>query len=318
VNQPMQDAIWASAQAAMAAGDQSRRPIKHPWDTPVTADPLVGEVSVALGHGTFISGIVRQVVPEATVLSIRIMHSDDVVYEGDLTAALKQLAIRVARAQDPANPKPGLMVDVVSLSLGYFCESPPDLAYTSALKIAVDALLDQGVVVAAAAGNYAVRRRYYPAAFADAPRPPGTLPVVSGGALNPNGTRALFSDGGRWVTAWASGAVAVSTFPVDLNGSLMPPVEEPDGGEPAPGHGEPAAGPARRRTRESLDPDDFSGGFAAWSGTSFSAPALAAWLLRALLDGAASDPALTLGDPAPAAAVSRALHALRRRGWREL
>ena len=169
----------------MAAGDQNRQPIKHPWDTPVTADPLVGEVSVALGHGTFISGIVRQVVPEATVLSLRVMHSDDVVYEGDLTAALKQLAIRVARAQDPANPKPGLMVDVVSLSLGYFCESPPDLAYTSALKIAVDALLDQGVVVAAAAGNYAVRRRYYPAAFAAAPRPPGTLPVLSVAALEP-------------------------------------------------------------------------------------------------------------------------------------
>ena len=257
---------------------------------------------MALGHGTFISGIVRQVVPEAIVLSIRIMHSDDVVYEGDLTAALKQLAIRVAQAQDPANPKPGLMVDVVSLSLGYFCESPPDLAYTSALKIAVDALLDQGVVVAAAAGNYAVRRRYYPAAFAAAPRPPGTLPVLSVAALNPNGTVALFSDGGRWVTAWAPGAMVVSTFPIDVNGSLMPEVEVHH---------------THWRTRESLKSDDFRGGFAAWSGTSFAAPALAAWVLRALLDGAAGDPALTLSDPAQAAAVSRARHALRRRGWRE-
>jgi hypothetical protein len=227
VDQPMQDAIRASGQAAAAAGDRARRPIKDPWDTPVTANPLVGELDVATGHGTYIAGIVRQVVPEATVLSIRIMHSDDVVYEGDLTEALKQLVSRVDQAQDPANPRPELMVDVVSLSLGYFCESPPDIAYTSGLKIAIDALLDRGVMVTAAAGNYAVRRRYYPAAFAAAPRPPGTVPLVSVGALNPNGTRAMFSDGGRWVTAWASGAVGVSTFPVDVNGSLTPRAEVP-------------------------------------------------------------------------------------------
>ena len=107
---------------------------------PVTANPLVGELDVATGHGTYIAGIVRQVVPEATVLSIRIMHSDDVVYEGDLVAALRQLALRVQQAQDPENPRPDLMVDVVSLSLGYFCESPPDVAYTSTLKAAIDDL----------------------------------------------------------------------------------------------------------------------------------------------------------------------------------
>jgi hypothetical protein len=244
-------------------------------------------------------------VPEATALSIRIMHSDDVVYEGDLAAALGRLAIRVDQAQDPANPRPDLMVDAVSLSLGYFCESPPDLTYTSVLKVAVDALLDRGVMIAAAAGNYAVSRRYYPAAFAAAPRPPGTVPVVGVAALNPNGTGALFSDGGRSVTAWAPGAMVVSTFPVDVNGSLMPSAELPAGETP------------RWRTREALDPDDFSSGFAAWTGTSFAAPALAAWIIRALLDGAADDPALTLSDPAPAAAVTRARHALRRRGWRE-
>jgi len=143
------------------------------------------------------------------------------------------------------------------------------------------------------------------------------VPVLSVGALNPNGTRALFSDGGRWVSSWASGAVGVSTFPVDLNGSLMPAAREPGGSDPDSGYGESAGWHARRRTREALDPDDFRGGFAAWSGTSFAAPALAAWVVRALVDGAAADPALTLSDPAPAAAVNRALHALRRRGWRE-
>lgn len=64
----------------------------------------------------------------------------------------------------------------------------------------------------------------------------------------------------------------MSTFPVDVNGSLMPQAELPG---------------ADGRTRESLDPDDLSGGWVAWSGTSFAAPALAAWVMRALLDGAA-------------------------------
>ena len=132
------------------------------------------------------------------------------------------------------------MVDVVSLSLGYFCESPPDVAYTSTLKAAIDALLNLGVIVVAAAGNYAVRRRFYPAAFAAAPRPAGAVPLVSVGALNPNGTRALFSDDGPWVTAWAPGAMVVSTFPTDVNGSLMPPAE---GAAATPGR------PGRRSTR---------------------------------------------------------------------
>jgi hypothetical protein len=301
VDQPMQDAIHANALAVATAGDKRHQLIGHPWDEPVTADPLVGEVGVATGHGVYICGIFRQVVPDATVLSIRIMHSDDVVYEGDLTEALKQLALRVARAQNPADPKPELMIDVLSLSFGYFSESSRDVTYTSGLKQAIDALLHRGVVVVAAAGNYAVSRRYYPAAFAAAPYPAGALPPVSVGELNPNGTCAMFSDGGRWVTAYAPGAMGVSTFPTDANGSLMPQAELRDGGQ----------------IRASLDPDDFRGGFAAWNGTSFAAPALAAWITGALLDGAEGDQSLTLSDPSPAAAVSRALHALRQRGWRE-
>ena len=41
------------------------------------------------GHGSFIAGLIRQVVPDATVLSIRIMHGDGIVYEGDLLYALR-------------------------------------------------------------------------------------------------------------------------------------------------------------------------------------------------------------------------------------
>ena len=118
----------------------------------------------------------------------------------------------------------------------------------------------------------------------------------------------MFSDGGRWVTAWASGAAVVSTFPIDVNGSLDPAVELPGG---------PGPNGSRLQTRESLDPDDFRGGFAAWSGTSFAAPALAAWVIQALLADAECAPGPKLADITEAAEIDRALHALRRRGWPE-
>jgi hypothetical protein len=296
VDQDLQDAIYAHADAAVTAGDHDRRPIREPWDKPETVNPLVGELARATGHGSFISGIVRQVVPDATVLSIRIMHSTDIVNEGELITALALLAARVARAQDPDDPQPRLMIDAVSLSLGYYNESGADIAYSSGLRKVIDKLLDRGVLVVAAAGNNSSSRRFYPAAFAAVPRQKDTVPVVSVGAENPNGTRASFSDDGAWVTAWASGASVVSTFPVDVRGALMPAQEWSDGAV----------------VRESLAPNDFRGGFALWSGTSFAAPALAARFLKALLAGAA---ARSLMDLSQAATVERALHALRRIGW---
>lgn len=113
--------MYADAPPRLAAADCAARYGRR---------PVIAVLDTALGHGSFISRIVRQVAPDATVLSVRIMHPDDIVYEGDLTMALGLLAARVAEAQDPADPKPELMIDAVSLSLGYFNESPADVAYT--------------------------------------------------------------------------------------------------------------------------------------------------------------------------------------------
>jgi hypothetical protein len=294
VNQDMQDVIHALAKQVASAGDRERKPITDPWDTPVTLDRLVGELAPFTGHGTFIAGIFRQVVPDATVLSIRVMHSDGIVYEGDLLCALALLAGRVAKAQREKNL--ALMIDAISLSLGYFIESSADAAFTSAVRQVIDTLLSMGVVVTAAAGNSATSREFYPAAFASR-RDPEKVPLVSVGALNPNGTRAVFSDDGRWVTAWAPGAAVISTYPVDVNGSAQPGIRVP--GE----------------SRESLDIDDYRSGFAAWSGTSFAAPMLAASVVRAMLEplqGNSPDPALRLDVPGAQAATDRALLALRR------
>jgi hypothetical protein len=233
-------------------------------------------------------------VPDATVLSIHIMHPDGIVYEGDLLCALGLLASRVANAQKDKNL--ALMIDALSLSLGYFSESAADVTYTSELHRVIGALQARGVLVTAAAGNYATSRDFYPAAFAGQPPAADQVPLISVGALNPNGTRAVFSDGGRWVTGWAPGAAVISTFPVDVNGSIQPDIMVP--GE----------------SRQSLDLDDFSSGFAAWSGTSFAAPLLAANVIRAVLKPLQRDkpdPALRLDVQGTRAAIERALRALR-------
>jgi hypothetical protein len=307
VDFPVQDAIFQASQQAAEAGDLPREPIDGPWDRPVTADPLVGELDTDTGHGTFIAGLVRQIVPDATVLALRVMHSDGVVYEGDLLCALGRLAARVALAEAGTGTGIGsmaTMVDVVSLSLGYFDETADDASFSTGLLQVIDLLLSLGVPVVAAAGNYATSRKFFPAAFTQSPPPAGQVPLISVGALNPNGSKALFSDGGRWVTAWAPGAAVVSTFPVDLNGSRSPELRMP--AHPA---NEMPPGVSLPPEREALDPDDYRGGFAIWSGTSFSAPLVAARITKALLDQA-SDPALGLGLPGAQAATTRAQAAL--------
>lgn len=301
IDPDLQKTIYLCSESIAKQGDKPRQLIRHPWDTPITADPLIGELDTDTGHGTFIAGIVRQAAPDAQVLAIRIMHSDGVVYEGDLICALSLLADRIAVAE--AGDMAG-MVDVVSLSLGYFDESAADVRYSSGLWQVIDVLLDLGVAVVAAAGNYATSRRFFPAAFTVPPRHE-PVPIISVGALNPNGSKALFSDDGRWVTAWATGASVVSTYPDDVDGRRCPQIRM----RAHPGNGMPSAG-----EREALDPDDYRGGFAVWSGTSFSAPLLAAHIARQLLQDAAG-PGLGLGESGAQAAANRTVAALRKLGW---
>ena len=102
----------------------------------------------------------------------------------------------------------------------------------------------------------------------------------------------------------------ISTFPTDINGSRDPQISMPA----HPANTIPA-GLSLPAEREALDPDDFSSGFAVWSGTSFSAPQLAAQIARSLLAGAVADPALRLDRPGAQAAVYRVTQALQSLGW---
>jgi subtilisin family serine protease len=264
----VQDAVTASSRAAAGT---AARVIEDFWDDDVPANPLTGQFDRHTGHGTFIAGIVRQVAPDAEVGVARVMAGDGVAYESDVLAALEKLVEQVRAAQAPGG-NPADVVDILSISMGYYCETPEDEAETTEFARLLGELTDLGVLVVAAAGNDATTRPFFPAALAAVPPRGGGEPLVSVGALNPNGTKAFFSNQAPWVHGWATGAGVISTFP-RLRGSTGP------------------ARSIRELDRESLDPDDFSSGFAMWHGTSFAGPHAAAVLANRLVQHADADPA---------------------------
>jgi hypothetical protein len=280
----VQDAITASSHAA---GVTAARFIEDFWDRDVPDNPLTGVLDRHAGHGTFIAGIIRQIAPDAEVAMARVMAGDGVAYESDLLAALEKLVDQVKAAQAPGG-NPGDMIDILSLSMGYYIEDAQDVAETADFTRLINALADLGVLVVAAAGNNATTRPFYPAALAADPPAGGGQAVVSVGALNPNGTKAFFSNQAPWVHAWATGAGVVSTFP-KLRGSMGP------------------ASVIRELDRESMDPDDFTSGFALWHGTSFAGPHAAATLANKLVHHAEADPErLRMGDVSREAMRERA------------
>ena len=233
-------------------------------------DTLTGLLASHAGHGTFISGLLRQTCPDAELTALRVMSGDGVVAEDELTGPLTALAVLL-------DQQPG-SIDAVVLSLGYYAETD-DADYTAGLKDLLVELAERGVVTFAAAGNDSTDRRSYPAAFADQPEfsADGMLPLVAVAALNPDRSVALFSNDAPWVNGEAPGANVVSTAPVLASGAwsadtiLLGPDGEPRG---------------------TIDPDSFSSGFATWSGTSFAAPVLAGRYAAALsAAGCPADPA---------------------------
>ncbi|WP_204043351.1 S8 family peptidase, partial [Acrocarpospora phusangensis] len=260
-------------------------------DEPVTGRPLLGLVNAQVGHATFEAGLIHQLAPDARILNLRAMFPDGLVSEHALHLALEYLLeLVVASQRDPAT---GLFVDVVSLSCGYFNESSDDRVYTQSVERLVDEIRSRGVMVVAAAGNHAATRAFYPSGLAGIPdKEPRTYeraPIFGVGAANPNGTIAIFSNGGEAIKYFAPGAMLVSTFPPDIRGSAGPEME--------------IRGKRNGRPwiRASYDPDDFSSGFALWSGTSFAAPVVAGQVLAHLI----GDHGSQLADVSVDAALTR-------------
>lgn len=239
-----------------------------PEYTGVVSDPINGLIDREAGHGTFIAGIVRQRCPQAHLLTIPVMPADGAVAEQEVLIALNQLLKLHVEAQRSGSAN---MVDVLNLSMGYYHETADDAGAAAPLAAVLQAYGEHGIAVVAAAGNEATSAPFFPAALA--PTMTAGVPMISVGALNPDGrTVALFSNHGSWITTHAPGASIVSTVPVTLTGAQGRgiAVQRED---PLP--------------RTTVDPDDYTSGFAIWSGSSFAAPWIAGEVAAAI--AAASD-----------------------------
>lgn len=228
-----------------------------------------GRLLPCAGHGTFIAGLIRQGCPEATILPIPVVDPDGFVEEVDLYQALVLLLLR--HVEGLVTGDRSKLVDVVTFSLGYYHETPNSPAATAFLRELLAEFGRAGVLVVVAAGNDGTSVPMFPAALAGqvVGFDPDVVPLVSVGALNPGEPRstAFFSNTGDWVSCERPGAALVSTMPVTFDGSSnRTSAIQRDG-----------------RLRATMDPDNFSGGFAVWSGTSFAAPVLAAELAAQLV-----------------------------------
>ena len=268
-------------------------------DVRLSADPYDDVTDAVAGHGTFMAGLVLMTCPDVDILSIPVVNPDGVVVESELVAALADLLELVRR--DRERVPGGRPVDVLVLSMGFYPELN-DTMYDSALASCLDEFGRLGVIVVTAAGNDGTSRPMYPAALAPHTGGPvitsDRVPLVSVGASNPDGSAALFSNVGPWVTAWRTGAAVVSTMPNTFHAGSQAVFSTSHDG----------------MRRSAIDPDDYRSGFAVWSGTSFAAPSFAGMLAQALLLDSTTllDNPVTLDEPGAAAAVIRGRAAVER------
>jgi hypothetical protein len=289
-------------QLALAAHEPwlTPHPLVDPGDEPDAIQPLLGLTDSHFGHGTFVTGLIHQMCPDARVLSLRVLESDGMSTEGSVLFALDWLRQRVADAI--AANTPDQLVDVVSLSLGFYPETatPADVVQ---IADAIQRLTDLGVLVVSAAGNDATTRPFVPAALgSDVAGTTGNPMLAAIGALNASGyTTAAFSNDGTWVWRWAPGNALVSTVPI-WEGAANPGMGKLDSGGIGP------------RMRTSPDPDDLRTGFAVWAGTSFATPVVAGMLADSLAHDPESKKAF--GKDRARAALKLTDLRLEERGWR--
>jgi hypothetical protein len=149
-----------------------------------------GQLDEQAGHGTFITGIIRQQCPDAVVHHRGVLTSYGDGDDASVIAAIER-AMRAVEGYD-----------VVVMAFGTYGAgdaAPP-------MSAAIQRLLRDSLVVASA-GNDATSRPYYPAAL------PGVIGV---GGLDQDG-RARFSNFGSWVDACAPAVDVVSTFFTDFD-----------------------------------------------------------------------------------------------------
>lgn len=175
------------------------------------------------GHGTFAAGVVRTMAPKCEAYVYGFLPHGGAIFESDIIAALQRALVR--------GP------DVVSMSAG--THSRGDLGMLG-FRVLWEEFAPKGTVLVAAAGNDASRKPFYPAADSFA---------IGVGALDPDGSRAGYSNYGSWVDVYALGSEHVNAFPEGTYDYRQAPM--------------------KGRTAQ------FDTWLARWSGTSFATPLVA-------------------------------------------
>jgi subtilisin family serine protease len=161
-----------------------------PSDTPdgidSDEDDLVDE---AVGHGTFVAGLVLSAAPDARILPIRILDSDGVGSAAEIAAGIEIAVDRGAR--------------IVNLSLGMEIESEV------LQEVIEEQAREKGIVFVSSAGNSGSDRPQYPA---------GQSEVMAVAATTPGDAKADFSNWGSWVSLSAPGVGLVSLLPAAAMG----------------------------------------------------------------------------------------------------
>jgi len=155
------------------------------------------------GHGTFVTGIIQQIAPNAHIQVYRALDPDGIASE--VTVACEM----IRAVKDGA--------DILNLSLG--CQTLDDLppiAISAALDVIREVERREGreVIIVAAAGNFGDTRPCWPAAFRR---------VVSAAALAPDMQPSPWSSRGFWVTCATIGQGVCSTYVQGQESALVDP-----------------------------------------------------------------------------------------------
>jgi len=151
-----------------------------------TSDVMNGTAGLAAGHGTFVSGLVSLVAPDARIIPERVLDANG-----------RGRVFTIAQAIDDAV---GAGANVINLSLG----TQQKLA-SPLLRDAIRQARRAGVVVVAAAGNESDKHLYYPASQPE---------LIAVSALAPSDTQlSRFSNYGDWADVAAPGEQIVGPLP---------------------------------------------------------------------------------------------------------
>jgi thermitase len=147
-----------------------------------------GWLDLSAGHGTFVTGCVRLVAPESTIVVYRAVDTEGMGTSYDVAHAIIRAAEHGA--------------DIIHMSLGTMTvDNLPPLPFILAMDTAVN--MRPHLLVVASAGNTGLETPMFPAAMKG---------VVGVGALAADLTPALWSNHGFWLTCSAVGVGITSTF----------------------------------------------------------------------------------------------------------